>query len=99
MLPTKDMASPAEIPFTIYGTKINYVPHTVDLFLIQEKTAASSLAASVHIVLQIYLLIKSATFVKIAWKAQVRPSTGVTYESHGFLPVLIFVMNYSVAGF
>ena len=46
MLPTKDMASPAEIPFTIYGTKINYVPHTVDLFLIQEKTAASSLAAS-----------------------------------------------------
>ena len=26
-------------------------------------------------------------------------STGVTNESHGFLPVLIFVMNYSVAGF
>ena len=25
-------------------------------------------------------------------------STGVTNESHGFLPVLIFVMNYSVAG-
>ena len=26
-------------------------------------------------------------------------STGARYESNGFLPVLIFVMNYSVAGF
>ena len=30
---------------------------------------------------------------------QFRTSIGVTNESHGFLPVLIFVMNYSVAGF